>query len=69
MAYRLTHTFWLQEQVTRVRGVLLQNMDHTRVYTLEELLILSADLGLLYSDPEYVEIGQALLAEGFLQQV
>ena len=69
MAYQLSHAVWVQEQVTRVRGILLQNMDHTREYTLEELLILSADLGLLYSDPEYVEIGQALLAEGFLQQV
>ena len=69
MAYRLPHEVWIQRQVERCRGVLIQHMEPARDYTLGELLILCADLGLVYSNPEYQEIGQRLLTEGFLEQV
>lgn len=69
MAFQLSHTVWIAQQVNRCRGVLLQNMDPKRQYTLQDLLSLCADFGLDYTMAVYQEIGQALLAEGFLETV
>ena len=66
MPYMLSYEEWLSREVARVRCILLAHMDPERSYTLEGLLTLCADYGLHYDNPVYQEIGQALIADGFL---
>ena len=68
MGYQLSSDVWLHAQVNRCKGVLLMHMDPNETYTLQEMLALCADLGLVYSMEVYQQIGQCLLAEGFLVQ-
>ena len=69
MSYKLSQDVWLAQQVDRCKGVLSQNMDYTREYSLQELLSLCRNFGLDYTGSEYQVIGQQLLAEGFLVTV
>lgn len=67
--YKLTSATWLAREAERVKGVLAQQMEPGREYTVEELLTILKDYGLDYSNPEYQQIGQALIAEGFIEEV
>lgn len=67
--YQLSYDVWLAQQVERVKGVLLQNMGHTTTYTGAQLKTLAQDLGLFYTDDEYVDILGELITDGFLSQV
>lgn len=69
MPYKLSNSAWLTREVERVKGVLAQQMKPGQTYTTEQLLTLLKDLGLDYSNPEYQQIGQKLLTDGFLVQV
>ncbi len=67
--YKLTSSAWLARQVKRSKGVLLVHMEKDREYTVEELLAMLSSYGLHYSNPEYVEIGQQLIADGLIEAV
>jgi hypothetical protein len=69
MPYKLSDAAWLAREVERVKGALGARMVHGQAYTTEELLALLKDLGLDYSNPEYLPIGQKLLQDGYLQSV
>jgi len=67
--YRLTTTAWLAREVERAKGILLVHMQPGVTYTAEELLTMLADYGLVYSNPEYQEIGRELIRQGVIEQV
>jgi len=67
--YRLTATTWLDLAVERAKGILLVHMQPGRAYTTEELLTMLANYGLVYSNPEYLEIGKVLISQGVIEQV
>ena len=69
MPYQLTQSAWLAREVERVKGVLLVHMEPGTEYTVEELLAMLSEYGLYYSNPEYVEIGQVLIADGTIEAV
>lgn len=66
--YQLTHAAWLAHEKERVSGVLLQNLDPGVEYTVAEILALLRDFGLDYSNPEYMEIGPELIADGLIEE-
>lgn len=66
MPYRISADEHIAHEAQRVKGVLLSHMDPAVDYTLDDLLSLCADYGLDYTNPEYQEIGQALITDGFL---
>jgi len=67
--YRLTTTAWLAREVERAKSILLVHMKPGQAYTTEELLTMLADYGLVYSNPEYQEIGRELIRQGVIEQV
>lgn len=69
MPYKLTDAAWLAYETERAKGVLTVHMEHDQEYTIEELLAMLHDYGLDYSNPQYVEIGAALIADGTLEAV
>ncbi len=68
MPYQLTESAWLTRETERVTGVLLQQLVRGQEYTVAEVLQLLKDYGLDYTNPEYVEIGQQLIADGIIEQ-
>lgn len=66
MPFKIAHTEHLALEVERAKGVLLAHMVNGQEYTVGELLQMLKDYGLDYSNPQYTEIGQTLLADGFL---
>lgn len=66
MPYQLSRDLWVDQQVLRVEGILIQNMVLGQDYTVEEVLALLHDYGLDYSNPAYQEIGAKLIAQGIL---
>lgn len=66
--YKLTEAAWLEYQAARAKGLLLAHLDPDLEYTVQEVLTLMADYGLTYSNPEYVGIGQQLIADGIIEQ-
>lgn len=67
--YRIVSATKLGYEVNRARGVLLVHMEAGQVYTVEELLLLLKDYGLDYTNPEYISIGSALVADGTIETV
>lgn len=67
--YKLTSSAWLAREVARARGVLLVHLVKGREYTVAEVLVILSEFGLHYSNPEYVEIGQQLVADGLIEAV
>lgn len=65
--YKINYDVWLSQQVTLTKGVLRGHMDPNHEYTPQEVLDILSAHGLDYSNPEYIPIGQILVADGFLQ--
>lgn len=69
LTYKLTSSAWLAREVERAKGVLLAHMEPGTEYTVKELLTMLHDYGLDYSNPEYQEIGNKLIQDGFIEAV
>lgn len=67
--YKLSASAWLGREVSRARGVLVVHMERDREYTVEEVLAMLSEYGLHYSNPQYAEIGQQLIAAGVIEAV
>lgn len=67
--YKLTQEMWLEREVTRVKSALLANMEKGREYTVDEVLDLLAGVGLIYDNPAYQLIGQALIQQGIIEAI
>ena len=69
MGFKLTDETSLARMVGRVEGVLSVRMQDGVEYTAQELLALCRLSGLEYTLAQYGQIAQALITEGFLEQV
>lgn len=68
-AYKLNSEEWVSHQARIVKAVLRENMDPDESYTPQEILDLLATFGLVYSNPEYLPVGNLLIAQGFLEVI
>ena len=69
MRFKLTSQVALDRMMACVRGVLSGHMDPDQEYPPQELMELCQNQGLLYTLPQYQQIAQLLIAEGFLERV
>jgi hypothetical protein len=69
MTYKLTDAAWLARETERAKGILLQHLVKGQEYTVAQVLQVLADYGLDYTNPEYVEIGNQLVADGVIEAV
>ena len=69
MGFKLTDETSLARMVGRVEGVLSVRMQDGVEYTAQELLALCRLSGLEYTIAQYQQLAQALIADGFLEQV
>ena len=69
MAYQLTEQAWLQRETERIKGVLLQYMQHDTPYDGAAMKDRCRRLGLDYTDAEFLQLRDALIAEGVIEQV
>jgi len=69
MAYQLTEQTWLQRETERIKGVLLQYMQHGVAYDGAAMKDRCRRLGLDYTDAEFLQLRDALIAEGVIEQV
>ena len=67
MPYKITDTAWLDREIARAKGIVLQHMVKDQEYTVAEILALLVDYGLNYTNPEYQAIGAALIADGTIE--
>lgn len=65
--YKLTDAAWLARETERAQGILLQHLVKGQEYTVDEVLQILVDYGLDYSNPEYVDIGNQLVADGVIE--
>lgn len=68
-SYKLTDTAWLERETAKVRLFLIENLEKGREYSADDLLYLLRQADIFYTNPEYLPIGQALIAEGLIEQV
>jgi len=69
MAYQLTEATWLARETERVRGVLLQYMQHDTSYDGVAMKDRCRRLGLIYTDAEFLQLRDVLVADGTIEQV
>ena len=69
MAYQLTEAAWLERETERIKGVLLQYMQHGVEYSGAQMKDRCRRLGLDYTDAEFVQLRDALVADGTIEQV
>ena len=69
MAYQLTEATWLARETERVRGVLFQYMQHGVAYDGTAMKDRCRRLGLVYTDAEFLQLRNVLVADGTIEQV
>ena len=69
MAYQLTESAWLQRETERIKGVLLQYMRHGVEYEGAQMKDRCRRLGLDYTDAEFLQLRDVLVASGTIEQV
>jgi len=67
MAYKLTDAVLLDRRIAQAKAIMVEYMVPDQEYTTAELLALLAEYGLDLANPAYVEVGQALIAEGIIE--
>ena len=67
MAYKLTSTAWLTRETARVRGILLANLRNGVEYSGADLKTLVQKLGLTYTNAEFTQLSDALIADGTIE--
>ena len=68
VTYKLTSSAWLVRETERVKGIFLANLEKAREYTAAELVALAQDFGLAYQPAEMVQIRDALIADGTIEE-
>lgn len=69
MAYQLTEATWLQRETERVKGVLIQYMQHGVAYDGAEMKDRCRRLGLIYTDAEFIQLRDVLISEGVIEPI
>ena len=69
MAYQLTEAAWLERETERIKGVLLQYMQHNVEYSGAVMKDRCRRLGLDYTDTEFLQLRDVLVADGTIGQV
>jgi len=65
---RLSDTYWLEREASRVEGVLAQNMPREGL-SIDEALALLAHYGLKYTRDDLLAIKDVLVAKGMIEVV
>ena len=69
MPYQLTESAWLVRETERIKGVLLQYMQHNTEYTGVQMKDRCRRLGLDYTDAEFLQLRDVLIADGTIGAV
>lgn len=67
--YKLTEAAWLERETAKVRYFLTEHLQRNREYSAADLLYMLRQADTFYTNPEYLPIGQALIAEGLIEAV
>jgi len=69
MPYQLTEQTWLERETERIKGVLLQYMQHGVAYDGAQMKDRCRRLGLIYTDAEFLQLRNVLITDGTIEQV
>ena len=69
MPYQLTEAAWLTRETARIKSVLLQYMQHGVAYDGVQMKDRCRRLGLVYTDAEFLQLRDVLVADGMIEQV
>ena len=69
MAYQITESAWLIRETERIKSVLLQYMQHGVAYDGAEMKDRCRRLGLIYTDAEFLQLRDVLIADGTIGAV
>ena len=69
MPYQLTEATWLTRETERIKGVLLQYMQHGVAYDGVAMKDRCRRLGLIYTDAEFLQLRDVLIADGTIGAV
>lgn len=66
--YKLSEAEWLAKEIEKIRGVLVHRMEHGKSYSGAALKRLVIDVGLNYTDAEFIQLRDDLIAQGIIEQ-
>lgn len=67
--YKLSEVQWLAKEIEKVKATLVHRMEHGKSYNGAALKRLVVDVGLNYTDAEFVQLRDDLLSQGILEEV
>lgn len=67
--YKLSETQWLAKEMEKIKSILVHRMEHGQSYSGVALKRLVVDVGLNYTDAEFVQLRDDLISQGVIEQV
>lgn len=67
--YKLAETEWLAKEMEKIKSILAHRMEHGKSYSGAALKRLVVDVGLNYTDAEFVQLRDDLVSQGIIESI